>query len=215
MNDQEQAKWEKGKKYALYFYRQKLALKNATFNRELSLPDYFGRMIGNKKEVTVAELGSGMFCTIGSEWKTAKVNIFPSDILSDEYNQILAENNITPLVPVMRQDMEHLTYPDNFFDIVHCCNALDHTFNPLTAIGEMYRVCKLGGFIYLKHYVNEGKKERYRGLHSWNFDISGDRDCIIWNPDQKYFLSMCIPGFINTIEKYPKLKAIVSILQKV
>jgi ubiquinone/menaquinone biosynthesis C-methylase UbiE len=45
--------------------------------------------------------------------------------------------------------MEKLTYPDNYFDIVHCSNALDHTHNALPAVKEMIRVCKPGGWIYI------------------------------------------------------------------
>lgn len=40
------------------------------------------------------------------------------------------------------QDMEHLTYPDDSFDLVVCINALDHTPDAQLAIEEMKRVSK-------------------------------------------------------------------------
>lgn len=217
MNDLLKAKWEKGTNNTLRFYRAKLPWKAKQFNRELTLPDYFGQMIGDKKEVTIAEIGSGMFCTIGSLWKTAKVKVYPSDALADKFNKILEDNNVTPLIPVEKQDMENLTYPDNFFDIVHCCNALDHTTNPLKAICEMYRIVKPGGYIYLRHFVNVGENEKYSGLHMWNIDKSGGKDCVIWNQNERFLLSDHFQGF-NTVKKkeldYETDDMVVSILHK-
>ena len=47
--------------------------------------------------LTIAELGCGMFCTIGSFWKDINVKIYPSDALADDFNQILKEAGICPL----------------------------------------------------------------------------------------------------------------------
>lgn len=211
------SKWEKGKNNTLHFYRKKLPWKNKEFNREFSLPDYFRPLIGDKKEVTIAEIGSGMFCTIGSKWQGTKVKVYPSDALADEFNQILKENKIIPLIPVEKQNMENLTYPDNFFDIVHCCNALDHTANPLKAIKEMYRVCKPEGYIYLRHFPLVGESEKYAGLHMWNIEKSNKDDCKIWNKSEQFLLSDLFPGF-NTVCKreldYEADNMVVSILHK-
>lgn len=217
MNDLLKARWEKGKNNTLHFYRKKLPWKAKQFNRELYLLDYFAPLIGDKKEVAIAELGSGMFCSIGSLWKTAKVNIYPSDALADEFNQILKEAGIEPLIPVVKEDMENLTYPDNFFDIVHCVNALDHTTNPLKAIKEMYRVVKPGGYIYLRHFVNVGENERYAGLHMWNIDLTDDNDCLIWNPGTRFLLSDHFRGFKSVKKReldYETEDMVVSILHK-
>jgi ubiquinone/menaquinone biosynthesis C-methylase UbiE len=215
MDDLLKTKWERGKNNTLHFYRRKLPWKAKSFNTELLyLPDYFDKMIGDKKEVTIAELGAGMFCSIGSLWKTAKVKMYPSDALSDEFNQMLKDNNITPLVHVEKQDMENLTYKDNFFDIVHCCNALDHCSNPLKAIKEMYRVLKHGGYIYIRHVVNVGEHEHYSGLHMWNLNMDDYKDCIIWNRDERHSLESLVPGFKSVIEKDSGIDQIVSILHK-
>lgn len=218
MNDQLKAAWEKGKNNTLHFYRKKLPWKVKAFNSGLfELPAYFAPMIGDKTEVKIAEIGAGMFCTIGSLWKSAKVIVYPSDALANEFNQILKEAGVIPLIPVERQDMENLTYSDGFFDIVHCCNALDHTTNPLKAIAEMYRVLKTGGYIYLSHFPNVGEHEGYQGLHMWNIDINGGNDCIIWNKSDRFTLSDHFQGF-NTVKKkelsYGPDDMIISILQK-
>lgn len=208
------SKWNKGKNNTLYFYRKKLPWKNKALNCKRHLPDYFEPMIGDKKEVTIAELGAGMFCTIGSLWKTAKVNIHASDVLADEFNRMLKDAGITPFIPLERQNMENLTYPDKFFDIVYCCNALDHCTDPAKAIKEMYRVLKPGGWIYLKHFVNVGEHLKYAGLHLWNIDLNNSKDCLIWNQDQRFSLKNLIPGFNNVIDKDSGTDQIVSVLHK-
>jgi ubiquinone/menaquinone biosynthesis C-methylase UbiE len=217
MDDLLKARWEKGKNSTLRFYRAKLPWKAQQFNRKLFLPDYFKQMLGNKKEVKIAELGAGMFCTIGSLWKSAKIKVYPSDALADEFNQILKAAGITPLIPVEKQDMETLTYPDNFFDIVHCVNALDHCSDPLRVIKEMYRVAKPSGYIYLRHFVNVGEHEQYSGLHMWNIDINDKEDCVIWNKDKRFLLSDYFKGFKSVKKKemdYETEDMVVSILRK-
>ena len=217
MNDLYKAKWEKGKNNTLRFYRRKLPWKARQFNRELPLLPYFAQLIGDKKEVAIAELGAGMFCTIGSSWNAVRVSVYPSDALADEFNQILKEDGVVPLIPVVKENMESLSYPGNFFDIVHCVNALDHTTNPLKALKEMYRVCKPGGFIYLRHFVNVGESERYSGLHLWNIDLNAKGDCLVWNPDKKFLLSDYFRGFKSVKKRemdYETDDLVVSILQK-
>jgi ubiquinone/menaquinone biosynthesis C-methylase UbiE len=217
MNSTDKARWEHGKRKTLGFYRKKLPWKARQFNRKLSLPKYFKDLIGDKKEVTIAEIGSGMFCTIGSTWKKVKVNMYPSDILANKYNQILKDCNITPLIPIEKQDMENLTYSNNFFDIVHCVNALDHTMDILKALKEMYRVCKPGGFIYLRHFFNVAENEGYYGMHMWNIDLTDKGECVIWNKDKKFLLSDLFKKVSSTKKRemeYENDDLVVTIIQK-
>ena len=95
-----------------------------------------------------------------------------------------------------KQDMENLTYEDEMFDIVHCANALDHCVDPHKALKEMFRVCKVGGWIYLRHTPNEGKRHRYTMQHQWNIEVVGE-DCRIWNYQGEFMLSECVSGFKN------------------
>ena len=160
------------------FYKGKVKQKGKLFNRIFQLDPYFEEMIGDKKEIKIADLGSGMFSTTGSTWPDTIVHIFPSDYLADEYMQVLEKGDVDVVIPIERQDMTALTYEDNFFDIVHCVNALDHCEKPLKAIEEMYRVCKPGGWIYLKHRENNAIRWKYTGLHQWNICKEGDNFCI-------------------------------------
>jgi len=190
--------WEKRKQNTLSFYGNKMPYKEKQFNHSFELPEYFKEMIGNKDSVSIANIGSGMFSAIGDTWPTALVYIYASDILADEFNAMLKKKHIYSIIPVERQDMTELTYDDNQFDIVHCVNAIDHCYNPMEALLEMYRVCKPGGWIYLCHYVDNAKYENYSGFHLWNITPIG-MDCKIWSGDEEFYLSKVISSFSNSI----------------
>lgn len=197
-------------KNTLYFYRVKFKSKLAQFNHLAELPDYFGPMIGDKKEVVVAELGAGPICTIGNLWKGIKVKIYASDILQKEFAPWWKKYNAAPVVPIEYQDIEKLSYPDEFFDIVHCVNTLDHTINAKQALKEMIRVCKPGGWVYLRHAPDQRK--RYRGMHEWDANMV-DGECIFSNPKEKFSVNE-FGDFKTHLEASAKEDLIVSILCK-
>lgn len=181
-------KRESGVKMAVKYYRSKLPWKVRKLNHEFQLPSYFKEFIGEKKSVRIADLGAGAISTTGTTWPGVQIEIVASDELADEYNKLWEERGYVPLVPIEKQDMEHLTYEDNSFDVVHCVNALDHTVNPLAAIREMQRICKPGGYVYLRHIENEGENEKYAGFHQWNITPLGD-DVRFWSLEDEFILS--------------------------
>lgn len=217
MNDIYQSKWRRHRNNTLHHYKRKLRWKTKEFNKIFPLQKYFGPLIGDKKEVNIADVGAGMFCTIGSTWPGVIVHVFPSDALSFEFNQILSDAKVTPIIPVPYENMEDLSYKDNFFDIVNCCNALDHVADPIRALKELYRVVKPGGFIYLRHFPNVGEHEKYHGLHMWNIDIDENGRCIIWNKEENYILNDIYKN-IHSVKKaeldYEPNDMIISVIQK-
>lgn len=164
------------------FYRKTLSRRVRTLNHIRPIQDYFIPMIGNKKEAYIADLGCGPFTTIGTQYKDVIIYVVASDLFADEYFEMITEIQITPIVPVQKQDMEHLTYDDSTFDIVHCRNALDHSDDPKTAILEMIRVSK--EWVYLKHFINTGERHGYRGSHKWNISLDGR----VWNEKEGFNL---------------------------
>lgn len=209
---------EKGKRNAIRYYQQKDRRKLRAFNHDFPLPEYFREMIGDKKAVSIADIGAGSIPTTGNQWPGVEVKVFASDCLADEYNEIWRSTNRVILNPVTKQDMEALTYPDNHFDIVHCVNALDHCENPRKAIQEMIRVCKPGGWVYLRHVPDEGERQRYQGFHQWNV-TEYDGECKIWNPNDIFYLSE-IGSFTSEVKTevsntmYPGEESVVSRLRK-
>jgi SAM-dependent methyltransferase len=75
--------------------------------------------------------------------------------------------------------------PPDSFDIVHCRNALDHSFDPLRGVIEMLRLVRIGGVVVLYHNPNEAQSEDYSGFHQYNFDVQDDR-FIIWRGEARF-----------------------------
>ena len=97
----------------------------------------------------VADLGTGKISTLELQVEgPVTLEIHPSGLDSYEY-----------------QNMEKLTYPDNSFDIVHCRNALDHTKDAPAAVKEMLRICKPGGKVFIKCWLDQ-KDTGHK--HYWN-----------------------------------------------
>lgn len=137
-------------------------------NKPLPLIDYLLPFVGDKKEVKIADIGSGFISTIGSYLDGVDLKIYHSD--TNDFKDFWKQRNLTPVISVEYQNMEKLTYLDNFFDIVHCQNALDHTRNAQEAVKEMIRVCKVGGFVYIDCHLDQ---KSTGGRHYWNAKQDG------------------------------------------
>ena len=123
------------------------------FNKRRPLADYLVALIGDKKKVKILDVGSGAFPTIGQDLPGVEVEAYYCD--EQDFTDFYKKYKVVPLFHIEYQDMEHLTYTDNSFDIVHCANALDHTRDALAAVKEMIRVCKPGGWIYIDCHLDQ------------------------------------------------------------
>jgi SAM-dependent methyltransferase len=123
--------------------------------------------------VRILDVGAGPLTYVGKRWEGRTLELVPVDPLAKEYKAILTRLKLHPPVFTEVGDGEKLLeqFEKNSFDLVSAYNSLDHSQNPLGAIQQMFAVVKPGCYVYLNHYVNEGVKEGYRGLHQWNFDI--------------------------------------------
>lgn len=153
-------------------YRRKFKQLVSEYNKPFPLPYYFARFIRGKKSIKIAELGSGPVCTLGNVWGDVEIEIHASDLRQPSYKKLQEKERCKLLIPIEYQDMEILTYPDNFFDVVHCVNALDHTNDAQKALDEMKRVCKKGGYIYLRHVHNQ-KSAHHGNGHYWDARVDG------------------------------------------
>ena len=50
-----------------------------------------------------------------------------------------------------KQDIQNITFEDNFFDTIVSCETVEHVPDPKKALQELYRVLKKGGALYLTH----------------------------------------------------------------
>jgi SAM-dependent methyltransferase len=142
--------------------------KISGYNKSTPLIDELLPFVEDKKEVKIADIGSGPFSFIGSTLPGVKIEVYPSD--KQDFYRFWEVRGQKPYIPVEYQDMEKLTYPDEFFDIVFCHNALDHTKNAKVAVQEMVRVCKTGGWVVIICSLNQ-LDTGY--LHFWNAKEDG------------------------------------------
>jgi SAM-dependent methyltransferase len=125
----------------------------------------------------VLDVGAGPITTLGTVWSGGRVDLHAVDPLANTYEEILSRKGIVPPVRTRQGEAEKLLdlYPEGSFDLVYSSNALDHSYDPVTAIRNMVLLCKPSGFAFLRHFENEAEKEDFFGLHKWNFfEKSGD-----------------------------------------
>jgi O-methyltransferase/aklanonic acid methyltransferase len=68
-----------------------------------------------------------------------------------EAEQVVAANGLTN-VELRKMDAEHLEFPDGTFDVVTCAFALFMFPDMAPALGEMYRVCRPGGYLAVTYF---------------------------------------------------------------
>jgi SAM-dependent methyltransferase len=62
-------------------------------------------------------------------------------------------------------------FPECSFHFVYSQNAIDHSVNPLTFVRNLCKILKVGGFLVLHGFVNEGSNAHWLGLHKWNISV--------------------------------------------
>lgn len=144
---------------------------------------------------SVLDVGSGPLTSLGKTYDGKSFKVIACDPLALLYDQILLENVIDPLIRTEFAVAEDLScfFPVGQFDVVHCQNALDHSFDPIRGIQEMLRVTKTGGRVVLRHHLNEAEHEHYSGFHQYNFDEQ-DGDFVIWNKNSRIRVQDTLPA---------------------
>ena len=168
-------------------------------NPEGSMPEYLTCLLPeHQAECRVLDVGSGPISKVGPVCPGRNVTLIAVDALADEYNKLLADFGIVPRVPTLKCEAEKLTevFDEDYFDVSHAMNSLDHSYNPLEAIRQMVTVTKPGGYVRLEHRVNEGENEEYHGLHQWNFDIR-DEGLFVWNRERTINISRAVGSLVE------------------
>jgi SAM-dependent methyltransferase len=130
------------------------------------------------------DVGAGPVSMAGQRLDAAPVALTAVDPLAPLYAVLLEKHGQRPPVPTrfaVAEDLR-LFLPEQGFDLVHCRNALDQSFDPLRGLEEMLAALRPGGRLLLRHIRNEAENEGYGGFHQWNFDLdeAGGR-FLIWN----------------------------------
>jgi SAM-dependent methyltransferase len=139
-----------------------------------------------QRDLSILDVGAGPATVVGYKFEGAALRITAVDPLAPIYNDLLAHHQLSPPVAPTFAPAEELGsfFEPNSFDVVHCRNALDHSFDPIRGIVEMLKVVRIGGLILLRHHRNEAEHGKYQGFHQYNFDRCNDR-FVIWNKSMR------------------------------
>ncbi len=148
--------------------------------------------------VRILDVGAGPLTTLGKRWTGRNLEIIAIDPLADVYDELLRRFSIQPPLRTRFGHGEKLLeyFEPNTFDLAYASNALDHSYDPLSAISQMLTVTKPGHFVYLWHFANEGLHEQYSGLHQWNFNVCKD-DFIINDGHRTFSVASHFAGKAN------------------
>lgn len=144
--------------------------------------------------IKVLDVGAGPLTHIGSLNSKYNIEITAIDPLAMQYLELWNKFGKKPRVKTVYGEAEKISesFKPASFDIAFSRNALDHSYDPITAIKQM--VCVSRRFVFIQGHVNEGESANYTGLHSWNFEPTIEDDLIIWNPTAKYSLKEELTG---------------------
>jgi len=148
--------------------------------------------------VRILDVGSGPVTNIGYRLSGTPVDIVAVDPLAVIYSSLLNKYRLTPPVPTILGFAEDLSsqFDSEVFDVIHCRNALDHSYDPVRGLQEMLLVAKVSGSVILHHAANEAINAAYDGLHQWNFDEQ-DSNFIIYNKSTSYNITELAKPFAD------------------
>ncbi len=138
----------------------------------------------NLNNTRILDVGSGPVTDLGGLFEGTVLDITACDPLALPYNTLLERYKILPKVKTLEASAECLgqLFQPSEFDIVHCFNALDHSYNPFDGMAEMLNVCNSNGIVFIGGVINEASRMEYFGLHQWNFEVTENHDVDIWRP---------------------------------
>ena len=121
----------------------------------------------------ILDVGAGPMTWLGKTHPLTELEIVAVDPLAPEYDRLLAERRIEPLVRTQACRGEDLgeRFEPASFDAVFARNALDHAADPMRIIKSMVRLTRPDGVVVLRHLEREGVNEAYEELHQWNFEV--------------------------------------------
>lgn len=188
--------WADGIEFEVDFWRDWFATKGGQWPDEYSSrmnPDaplnglVRSKLLGLGRKALVLDVGAGPISVVGYNDPDIDFELTPADPLAPIYQRFYKDFDATPPVPTVFGPAEELSvlFAGTQFDLVHCRNALDHSFDPIRGLEEMLRVTKVGGDVLLLHHRNEAENGNYDGFHQYNFDVI-DGQFVVWNQVDKF-----------------------------
>ncbi len=144
-----------------------------------ALREVFAELPG--AEISVLDVGAGPATKVGRRFPGKELRVTPVDPLADAYLRLFTEAQIQPPVWTQYGEGERLLeqFGEGVFDVAYARNSIDHVIDPLTVIDNMLAVVRPGGYVVMRHHLNEAVRQNYSQLHQWNFDERGGH-LLIW-----------------------------------
>lgn len=139
--------------------------------------DVFVNVINRKAHQRLKEVVSALIrpedivleCACGTGLLSAVIAPKCRQLTATDFSQKMlkkAEKNCAAFhnIAFDQADITSLSYPDGSFDKVVAGNVIHLLDNPLTALGELNRVCKEGGTLIIPTYMNKDSKGKTSGF---------------------------------------------------
>lgn len=218
-------KWLQGIPYEVAFWqsyygnkrRRKDLFEWSMFNKPCLLDDFdIENYIKNCKSPNprLLDVGCALSYVFGNIINGKQANVSYVDPLAPFYNQILKRYKINrPYITFGMIESLSASFDKNSIDFIHVRNALDHCANPLQGIIQCLICLKIGGVLYLNHFVNEAENEGYRGFHQFNIS-SVDQQLVIWNKNTRVNVTEFCKDFATVETSITQFGRIVAVITK-
>jgi ubiquinone/menaquinone biosynthesis C-methylase UbiE len=126
-----------------------------------------------KEKLRFLDVGSGPVISYLEFMDIREKNLVNIDPLADIYNELNNQfKNIYP-IKILKGTGENLDkiFPSDTFHMTLSKNSIDHSIDPKKFFKNMVNTTKYDGYIWLSGNINEGKRNKYMGLHKHNIQI--------------------------------------------
>ena len=125
------------------------------------LKDVVAKEIYESDSVLECACGTGLLTTvIAPRCKNLVATDFSSNMIKHAKKNCKKFSNVT----FSQANIMSLSFPDSSFDVVVAANVIHLLDEPVKAIKELDRVCKLGGKIIIPTYMNKDNSDKTSGF---------------------------------------------------
>ena len=143
--------------------------------------------------IDILDIGAGPLSYVGLQHPGHTIDLTVADPLAERYNRLLDDKGITGVPRPVEGYFETALaqFGPERFDMIWCCNSLDHSLDPVLGLANLLGVCRTGGVLLLSFHPDEAEQGNYKGLHQWNLHARDER---IWltQKDREFCLSRLI-----------------------